>query len=81
MYPDSDVNQTDPAGSGDQKQSDMTTKNYNDVRRMMRKISAISADLEKMAFEQKTQIESAYLYDCSNLADELARRLEKLVTE
>lgn len=59
----------------------MTTKNYNDVRRMMRKIAAISANLEKMAFEQKTQIESAYLYDCSQLADELGHRLEKLVTE
>ena len=59
----------------------MKTKNYNDVRRMMRKIAAISVNLEKMAFEQKTQIESAYLYDCSQLADELGRRLEKLVTE
>lgn len=59
----------------------MTTKNYNDVRRMMRKIAAISADLEKMAFEQKTQIESAYLYDCSKSADELGHRLEKLVIE
>lgn len=48
---------------------------------MMRKIAAISVNLEKMAFEQKTQIESAYLYDCSQLADELGRRLEKLVTE
>lgn len=59
----------------------MTTKNYNDVRRMMRKIAAISVDLEKMAFEQKTQIESAYLYDCSHIADILGHRLEKIVTE
>jgi C4-dicarboxylate-specific signal transduction histidine kinase len=59
----------------------MTNKNYNDIRRMMRRIAAISADLEKMAFEQTTQSESAYLYDCSNIADILGHKLERIVVE
>lgn len=45
----------------------------------MRKVAAMSAELEKMAFEQSTQIESAYFYDCSQIADELGHKLEKLI--
>jgi len=44
---------------------------------MMRKVAAISADLEKMAFNS-TKIEAPFLYDASHAADILGRKLEEL---
>ena len=59
----------------------MKTTVHNAIRRMMRKVAAISADLEKMASEQHAQIATDILKDCSRAADVLGHKLESLIEE
>lgn len=55
----------------------MTTQELNKIRRMMRKVAVISVELEKMAFNVN-KVEAAFLYDASNYADILGRKLDEI---
>lgn len=55
----------------------MTTQELNKIKRMMRKVAVISAELEKMAFNGN-KVEAAFLYDVSNYADILGRKLKEI---